>query len=365
MSEPEWIAAGLYDPAAPDAPERRSLLEYLEGLGLSTADITEAACGRGLGQLAAARVLWDDRGPTLTATDIAARAGMPEAMVRRIIRAAGIADPGDAPTYREAHVELFDTFAAGAAIFGEEATLQFTRVLGASAARAAEAAVSLFLANVSPRLQSSGPAALDGVRESANAVAAFGGVPTAMDLLLREHFTAAIRRLGLLDIAEGGTTAVAIAFVDLADSTDLARNVSATELTAALSAFENTAHDAAVARDCRVVKLIGDEVMLAAASATTLVRVVGDVLDVVDDHPLLGAGRAGLAAGYAVSRDGDYFGPVVNLASRLVGVARPGEVLADGAVAREIADDGYVVDDAGARALKGFDEPVPVHRLRR
>ena len=44
-----------------------------------------------------------------------------------------------------------------------------------------------------------------------------------------------------------------------------------------------------------------------------------------DEFPQL---RAGVAAGLAVSREGDWYGPPVNLASRVTGVARPGSVLA-------------------------------------
>ncbi len=130
MSEAEWIAAGLYDPDAPDASERRSLLEYLEGLGLSADDIDEAAQARRISQLAADRILWGDSGPTLTAAEVARRARLSEPALRRIVLAAGLADSGDAPVFREPDVELFDSFGLGTALFGEEATLQFTRVLG-------------------------------------------------------------------------------------------------------------------------------------------------------------------------------------------------------------------------------------------
>jgi adenylate cyclase len=361
----QWEAAGLYDPEADDADEQRAILEHLAALGMSAADIEQAARRRQLGQVAADRILWGDRGPSLTAAEVAAHAGITRDAVRSVGRAAGLADPGDEPGYRERHVELFDTYALGVAIFGAEATLQFTRVLGAAAARAAEAAVSLFLTNISPHLPTTGTPALEGVRETADAVSSFGGVPVVMEILLRDHFIAAIRRLGLLDIGEGGTTTVAIAFVDLADSTDLAHHVGPTELSSALTGFEHAAQDAAVARECRVVKLIGDEVMLAGASAAQLLEVVDEVLAKVDDHPVLGAGRAGLATGDAVSRDGDYFGPVVNLAARLVGAARAGEVLMGPGIANDAAARGFAFDDVGAYTLKGFEEPVPVARLRR
>ena len=42
-----------------------------------------------------------------------------------------------------------------------------------------------------------------------------------------------------------------------------------------------------------------------------------------------------------VSRDGDYFGTVVNLAARLTEMARPGTVLASAEVGAELADDAH------------------------
>jgi class 3 adenylate cyclase len=70
--------------------------------------------------------------------------------------------------------------------------------------------------------------------------------------------------------------------------------------------------------------------------------------------------RGGLASGSLVTVHGDYFGPVVNLAARLVDTAVPGEILVDDAVAHAVELD---VEGAGRRMLKGFDEPVRVHSL--
>jgi adenylate cyclase len=53
---------------------------------------------------------------------------------------------------------------------------------------------------------------------------------------------------------------------------------------------------------------------------TLAVRTTGD--DVLPET------RAGIASGALLLREGDYFGPVVNLASRLTELARPGTVLA-------------------------------------
>jgi adenylate cyclase len=54
---------------------------------------------------------------------------------------------------------------------------------------------------------------------------------------------------------------------------------------------------------------------------------------------LLPQARAGLAAGTVLAQEGDYYGPVVNLASRLVELARPGTVLASTDVHDALADE--------------------------
>jgi class 3 adenylate cyclase len=243
--------------------------------------------------------------------------------------------------------------------------LQYARVLGSASARVAEAALALFFANVSPQLRLSEASDLELVRRSAEAVSAFSATPAAMDLLIREHFVTAVRRAGLLDVREGGTSLGTIAFIDLVASTETSRAVTATQWSDALTVFETAAMDAIQARDGRVVKLIGDEAMLFAPTPAAAIDAVDEVLTTVERHPLLGGGRAGVAAGYVVSRDGDYFGPVVNLAARLVGAAAAGEVLLNDEASRSIADGGYPIDAAGDFTLKGFEQPVPVTRFRR
>ena len=46
--------------------------------------------------------------------------------------------------------------------------------------------------------------------------------------------------------------------------------------------------------------------------------------------------HAGIAAGMVVVREGDFYGPVVNLASRLTDIAAPGEVLIPAALRDEL-----------------------------
>src|SRR5260370_19913013 len=77
--------------------------------------------------------------------------------------------------------------------------------------------------------------------------------------------------------------------------------------------------------------------------------------------------RGGLAVGEILSRGGDYYGPVVNLASRIADLAVPNEILVTPDL-RERAEKALApvaFDAAGRRLLKGFDEPLDLFAARR
>src|SRR5437016_4067913 len=74
--------------------------------------------------------------------------------------------------------------------------------------------------------------------------------------------------------------------------------------------------------------------------------------------------RVGVATGDVIPREGDIFGPTVNLANRLVVVARPGTVLVDRATRDALANDArFEVTPIAARHLKGLGRVRP-YRLR-
>jgi adenylate cyclase len=77
-----------------------------------------------------------------------------------------------------------------------------------------------------------------------------------------------------------------------------------------------------------MVKTIGDEVMYVSDTANAAALIALRLTERSIGDKLLPETRAGLAYGSMLSREGDYYGPVVNLASRLTDIARPGEVLA-------------------------------------
>jgi adenylate cyclase len=94
-------------------------------------------------------------------------------------------------------------------------------------------------------------------------------------------------------------------------------------------------YDTVARLGARLVKTIGDEVMFVAEDPVVAVDVA---LALTDRNPEaagaeLPPARAGVALGPALARDGDYYGSVVNLAHRLVEIARPGSVIVDAGVA--------------------------------
>lgn len=162
-----------------------------------------------------------------------------------------------------------------------------------------------------------------------------------------------------------GARPVAVAFADLVGFTKLGEVVSAEELSQLAGRLADLARDL-TAPPVRFIKTIGDAVMFVCPEPAPLLDTVLKLVDMVDndnDFPRL---RAGVAAGMAVSRAGDWFGSPVNAASRVTGVARPGTVLATDAVSDAVGEDaGFHFSFAGARRLKGIKSDAKLFRVRR
>jgi class 3 adenylate cyclase len=76
--------------------------------------------------------------------------------------------------------------------------------------------------------------------------------------------------------------------------------------------------------------------------------------------------RMGLHAGVCEERDGDYFGPAVNRAARLLSVARGGQVLVSGAAAELLSDelpDGVDLRELGTHQLKDLSRPERIYQV--
>ena len=107
--------------------------------------------------------------------------------------------------------------------------------------------------------------------------------------------------------------------------------------------------------DARVVKTIGDEVMVVGNDVQALVDWAVGFVGLFEERP---EPRIGVHVGTTLYRDGDYFGREVNLASRVVARARGGEVLVSDSVVDAVRGSRTSASRSiGQVKLKGFDEP--------
>ena len=348
-------------PAGSDADQHRELVSYLQSTGFTDEQI---ASNEGhLLSMASRRVLFGDE-ERVTIADIAAKAGCDAALVRKVALAAGLPYGGDDVACSPRLVEVMSSFLVGAAVFGEDVTLQFTRVLGTATAGLAEAALATFASNRAASLLEGGATLADIARAGAEATVALLGVPPVLDVLLRLHFeNANIARFA--DRESGPMLDLAIGFVDLVESTRLTMSVSGQELASALSDFERNASDAVVGVGGRVVKRIGDAVMYVASDPSGACTAAASILASVDRHPTLGTARAAVVWGRVLPRDGDYFGSAVNLAARAVPLADPGAIVVSAEVRDALPAGEWSVTPLDEQTLKGFDEPVALFRIDR
>ncbi len=74
--------------------------------------------------------------------------------------------------------------------------------------------------------------------------------------------------------------------------------------------------------------------------------------------------RIGLNAGEPIAEERDLFGTAVDLAARIRDKAAPGEILVSDVVRQLVAGKGFLFNDRGEHALKGFEDPVRVWEVR-
>ena len=356
-------AAGLYDVNAPDAAERLELLDYLSGQGCSVEEMVSAHERGRLFALAGDRIVRPDR-DRFTLAQVAEQVDAPVEDVRALWRAFGLveADPTK-PVASADDVEAMRTAVAMSALLGLDATRGVARVMGSAMARVGDAISTA----VRGRLPSMSVAISGSELETARAFGAIAGsVPAlgrALDLVFRHHLESArmhFERTDSWEVVGQGGIRVGVGFADLCGFTGLTQELSMEELSQLLTGFEEVAGDVVQDGGARLVKFIGDAVMFVAPDAAIAVDVAEALLLAASVRGL--TARAGVTVGTALALDGDYFGPVVNLAARLVSLADGGVVLVSEPVAERIAGHRTVVP-LGPQQIRGFDDPVPVSRL--
>ncbi len=353
--------AGLYDPDREGADQRLALIEYLVELGATVDEmIAVAHIPGGISGLAAIAALPK---PTLSLNELARMVGATPERVAAVWSALGLILPDmDEPALSTEEAEVLAGLTPTLDVLPDPVMMQVLRAAGGSAARLADAMVQAYLTDV----ETDRSTELDRAQLAASSTQLLDLNLRALGVVLKRHMTQSAFRLRTSQAAGLGTATMAIGFVDLVGFTALSIDAGQKELLDLLDEFEAIAIDAVNANGGWVIKLIGDAVMFGALEPGHAVNVAIALMDAMGpDRPSMRP-RGGLAYGGVVPRGGDYFGPVVNVASRIVGVAVPDEVL----ITRKIRDsvgsmpEGWLVEPAGQRQLKGIEGPIGLWSLR-
>ena len=173
-----------------------------------------------------------------------------------------------------------------------------------------------------------------------------------------QHMESAIEAMGLYQRPERPT---AFAFLDLTGYTRLTEergDEAAAELAASLAQL---VQGEVGRRNGKSIKWLGDGVMSSFGDPAAAVLSTIEVSRRTGEVGLPPA-HAGIAVGPVIFQDGDYYGRTVNLASRLAGLAEPGQTLVDAEVVRLVGKrDEIEFRGLGDATLKGMSFPMVVY----
>jgi adenylate cyclase len=300
--------------------------------------------------------------------DAAAEVGLEPALLERIWSGLGFA-PRRPETITEEDLRALKYVASVLdAGFPLVAFLQLLRVYGQSLSRIADAETRLFHIYVHEPLMREGVPGLQMAEEMEDLARDL--LPLAspiMDYLHQRFLHEFVERdiVGHMEVeldesVDLGRVRVAIAFADLAGYTRFTEEAGEEEALSTVERFIDAVTET-LPDDARVIKTIGDEVMIVGTDVPALVDWAVGFQRLWDERP---TPRIGIHAGIALYRDGDYFGRDVNLASRVVARARGGEVVVSDSVLDEIRGaDHLSFENIGQVKLKGFDEPRSLCRV--
>jgi adenylate cyclase len=297
-----------------------------------------------------------------TRLQVAALSGMAPERTQRLWRALGFPDAADDdPAFTDADVRalsvLSELIASG--FVDEDSEASIARAMGQALSRLADWQADM----LADALTRTGP---DGRRRPTSpdeAVSVAGALlPKMLEIqsyVWLRHLAANADRLLAASAGQGDRREVAVGFADLVGYTSRSRGMGGRELGTMVEDFESIA-SAVIARNRgRVVKTVGDGVLFTTVDAVDAVEIglhLPEVWDTEERPPL----RVGAAYGAVLFRLGDVYSPVVNLASRLTSLARPGAVLVDHELADRLRDRAeYRVRPLRRVSVRGYDHLQP------
>ena len=291
----------------------------------------------------------------------AAQVGLEPALIERVWVSAGL-NPERLSGLTDDDVELLRHI-AGALDAGVPlvALLQLVRVYGTAVAQIADAEVKLLHLYVhEPMIRDGVPGVrvAEQMQDLAERLMPLAGpIIDQLHRRLVQHFVEqdAVGHLESDAAADGdlGRLRVAIAFADLAGYTRLTEQAGEEEAFGVVERFVGAVAQS-LPDSARIVKTIGDEVMIVSTELSRLVDWAVTFQARRTERPLP---RIGIHHGRVLYRDGDYFGRAVNLAARVSARTAGGEVLVTRPVVEAVGGR-RAFTRVGEVKLKGFDAPT-------
>jgi adenylate cyclase len=159
-----------------------------------------------------------------------------------------------------------------------------------------------------------------------------------------------------------GSVEATIVFIDVESFTTLTETEGDQAAMDLMSRVDAIVRALALEHDGKVVKHIGDAVMLAFRRAVDAADFARRLHEAAGRDASIPGLRLGMHRGPAIYRGGDYIGNTVNLASRVTATATAGQAIVTEAVAEQLGDGG-AVEPVGVRVLRGAERPVQLYRL--
>ena len=332
----------------------------LDGLGFDTETI-EVAEETGTAELLAIDGLVLPEPGKLTLEELAGKVGAEPDAIRVLWRSLGFVEPvEDDRLFTKTDVRILRNLVGltQEGIVRPAVALQMARVLGQSMAQVATAVIDATEAQAAEARN--GDEIESGFTRSAGDILPF--LSEAVEYTFRRHLRAAARRrVDLATLVEGAGQV--IGFADLVRFTELSLQLDDEELAHVVGRFDDLVHQVTVAHGGRIVKMIGDAAMFTVVDPAVGAIVALEIAEAVAAEVSLGSVRVGLAYGPILTRDGDLYGPVVNLASRLVTIGRAGAVNASHELRDAIAGDPrFALRSLGNKTLRHIGD-ARVYRL--
>lgn len=356
-----WAASGVVPLQGgawtPAAAAQARIVARLRERGHSLKEIRRAA-HEGRLAFGYAEELLPAREGGVPLAEAARETGLEPALVRRVLLSLGI------PQRQTEHVperelallrRAAEVLDAG---FPLVALLQVVRVYGQALAQIADAEVRLFHLYVHEPLMQDGVPGLEIAEQIEGLAAALLPLTSPLMDLVHQRFLRHFLEQDVIGhmevdldgrIGDGGRLRVAIAFADLAGYTRLTEEIGEEQAVDVVERFL-AAVELTLPEEARVVKTIGDEVMVVGPDAGALVDWAVGFQQLWTERP---RSRIGVHCGEVLYREGDYYGREVNLAARVVARSGAGEVLVTWPIV-DVAGPHLAFERIGEVRLKGF-----------